>query len=341
MRELIEPSDVQLKELYEAAVDFKKAEPWKLLYDTDIICVENPADGSIGYCSVMGKGGEHFALGVYLGDAGISGLYNMMENADEIPRHQMLHQQDCIMCSFEDRGQLESEDRNQIKALGLTFRGSNAWPMFRRYEPGYYPWFINQEECTFLTHALRQVLIVTAGLMSGELKLGMEKGKTILRYCRAAEDELEWESKEIDLLIPQAAYQTVRINDDVLIQKIKKAGRMSKVSLQIDICYMPSPVQENRGERPYFPRAYIMAECNSRMIADFEMYESIEDDVNVVLNKLISVCLDKGIPKEIQVRSERMTAILGDFCQKTGIKLKQVRHLSYIDEMMDEMAYRV
>ena len=89
MREQSNPSNIQLKELYEAAVDFKKAEPWEYLYDADIICVENPADGSIGYCSVMGKGGEHFALGVYLGDGGIYGFSNMMNDADKIPAHQM------------------------------------------------------------------------------------------------------------------------------------------------------------------------------------------------------------------------------------------------------------
>ncbi len=64
------------------------------------------------------------------------------------------------MCSFEDRDLLSNEDRKQIKDLGLAFRGKNAWPVFRQYEPGYNPWFINDEECIFLTHALRQTLFV-------------------------------------------------------------------------------------------------------------------------------------------------------------------------------------
>lgn len=340
MRSKKKPTEEQLKELYEAASAFKQVQPWKWLYDADIICVENPKDKTMGYCSVMGKGGEHYALGVYLGNEGIFGFYNLMENANTIPRHQALHFQNCLMCSFEDRDLLANDDRKQIKALGLSFRGRNAWPMFRRFEPGYNPWFINQEECIFLTHALRQTLFVATHVITGQFRMDMEQGRTILRYSEKKDGKLEWYSKEIQLALPTVSYSPVKINDDVLIQKIKKAGTMGNVSLQADTCYMPSAVQENKGERPFFPRVFILAEQKSGMVMDFEMYESISDDANVTLNKLINICLEKGIPKEIQVRSEAMAAILDDFCKKTGIKLKIVKRLSVIDQVIEEMAYR-
>jgi len=340
MRKNDKPTEEQLKELYQAASDFKQVQPWKWLYDADVICVENPKDKTMGYCSVMGRAGEHYALGVYLGDAGIYGFYYLMENADTMPSYQALHYQNCLMCSFEDRDLLTNDDRKQIKNLGLSFRGRNAWPMFRRFEPGYHPWYINKEECIFLTHALRQTLFVAKGVMSGQLKIDMEHGKTILRYSEEKDGNLEWYSKEIQLAIPTVLYKPVEINDDVLIQKIKKAGSMGSVSLQADIRYMPSPIQEHKDERPYFPRVFILAERKSGLIIDFEVYQSIRDDANVALNKLISMCLEKGAPKEIQVSSEAMVAILGDFCRKTGIKLKIVKNLSAIDQMIEEMMCR-
>lgn len=340
MRKDNKPTDQQLKELYQAASDFKRAQPWKNLYDADIICVENPKDRTMGYCSVMGRGGEHYALGVYLGDEGILGFYDMLEKADTIPPHQALHYQNCLMCSFEDRDQLSNEDRKQIKAIGLSFRGRNAWPMFRRFEPGYNPWFINEDECIFLTHALRQTLFVATNVMTGQLKMDMEQGKTIVRYSEEKDDELEWYSKEVQLTIPTVTYNPVVINDDMIIHKIKKAGSMGNISLQVDTCYMPYPVQENRNERPYFPRVVIVAEQNSRSIIDFEMYQNIRDDANFALNKLVGIFLENGTPKEILVRNEAMVAILDDFCKKTGIKLKTVKRLSIIDHMIEEFAYR-
>jgi hypothetical protein len=67
---------------------------------------------------------------------------------------------------------------------------------------------------------------------------------------------------------------------------------------------------------------------------------STEDDANVALEKLIGICLENGIPKEIQIRNEAMAAILYDFCNKTGIRLKILKHLSSIDKIVDEMARR-
>jgi len=126
----------------------------------------------------------------------------------------------------------------------------------------------------------------------------------------------------------------------MVIQKIKKAGSMGNIQLQIDTCYVTSPVRESKDERPYFPRVLIIAEQKSRQVVDFEMYQSITDDARVTLNKLMGMCLERGTPKEIQVRSEAMIAILDDFCKKTGIKLKMVKRLTIIEHLMEEMAYR-
>ena len=69
-------------------------------------------------------------------------------------------------------------------------------------------------------------------------------------------------------------------------------------------------------------------------------WKAFYDADNVTLNRLMDICLKNGVPKEIQVRSEAMEAILGDFCKKTGIKLKVIKRLAAIDQMMKEMAYR-
>nr|WP_127837517.1 hypothetical protein [Clostridium prolinivorans] len=67
MRKYDLPTYEQLKDLYEAAVAFKKAKPWNNPLVPELICVENPEDKTIGYCSIMGHGGDHFGLGFFLG----------------------------------------------------------------------------------------------------------------------------------------------------------------------------------------------------------------------------------------------------------------------------------
>lgn len=338
MREDHRPSNEQLGDLYEAATAFKLAQPWKRLYDTQLICVEDPLTKMMGYCSVMGRHGEHFAIGVYLGDEGLAKFSQLMIMEESIPPHSLLQYQDCLMCSFENREFLSSVDRKQIKQLGLTFRGKNAWPMFRRFEPGYEPWYLNEEECIFLTHALKQVLFVVDQMLTEQLSQEIEEGFTVVRYSEMKNGQLEWNSRRHEIVIPLPTTQTVRIEDDMLIQRLKKIGHNAGSTLQVDICMLPSAVQDKRNSRPYFPRMIVLADLSTGMIIDFEMYHDAKDNVDITLHKIIQYCLNQGLPGEIQVCKMEMIGILEDICDRTGIELKLVNRLIRIEHMMNELA---
>lgn len=332
-----QPTDQQWKELYQAASHFAKLEPWKTLRDIDLIGVENPKDKSIGYCSVTGGGGMHYALGVYLDTEGLHGFLNYLAKAENTPINQMLHYNDCLMCSFEEMDVLSGKDKKKIKDLGLDFQGEHAWPMFRRYQPGFYPWYISDEECVFLTQALQQTIQVLTALPDGPIKIDMDNGKTILRYGEEKDGGLEWQSREFQVVFPKIEYNPVVIEDEVLIQRLKDAGKSDDLVLQAENCYMPSPVKDEKGGRPYYPRICVFVDQQTGQIMEYEMYKSIDEDANVTLNKMIGMCLKSGLPKQIQVSSEKMEAILGDFCKKTGTKLKVVRRLNKVEQMMEEL----
>lgn len=99
----------------------------------------------IGYCCVLGNAGECFGLAVYLGSEGLEGYLKMQSGEINTYSTDMLHLQKCLMVSFDDSEFLQKEDLDLIKALGLKFKGRNSWPMFRNYQPGYYPWVLTLE----------------------------------------------------------------------------------------------------------------------------------------------------------------------------------------------------
>src|SRR4051794_23060484 len=161
----MEPSLAEWRELYEAAVAFRDAAPWQWMWDGDVFGVQDPESGRIGYCCVMGRLGEHYALAAYNGSEGLAGLWKMREAGPRAYRDpaEVLSWQDCLMASYEDRSFLHKRDLETIKALGLKFRGRNAWPEFRSYRPGYQPWFVTAAEARFLTLCLQQSLEVATG----------------------------------------------------------------------------------------------------------------------------------------------------------------------------------
>lgn len=326
------PTDEHLIELYEAAKEFKLAEPWNWLYDTDLVCVENPADKTIGYCSVMGRGGEHFALGVYLGDDGIIKFNKIVSGGDDLPMYLFFNMQNCLMCSFMDRDQLDSSDRMQIKQLGFSFRGRNAWPGFRRYEPGYFNDHVDDEECVFLTQAIRQTIIAVNEIRTGIAPVDFEKGKTIIRYLD--EKSGEWRTRVFRIKIPVVMYKPVVIQDDLMIQKMKRSRKINE-SYEVDIFYWPSPVKSKNGGRSFYPRAFILAGHNNGLVLDYKLFEDISDDAEVAIELILNAIVENGLPNEILVRNDAMYAMLSDLCNKLGVRLRKVRKLRGIDNMVE------
>ena len=126
--------------LYAAAGRVKEMAPWEWMMEDDVFGVRNPERDEIGFVSVMGAGGEHFAGALYQGAAALYDFLALSEagrdgRGDSVVAGRVLEIPQ-LQASFEDRGHLQKEDRDVIKKLGLKFRGANSWPMLR---PGNVP----------------------------------------------------------------------------------------------------------------------------------------------------------------------------------------------------------
>jgi hypothetical protein len=95
------------------------------MWDSDLFGVQNPENGEIGYCCVMGGAGELFALNVYLDSEGLDGYLKMQSEEHYPPHEDMLHLQKCLMASFEDRKYLQKEDFQIIKKVGKSLFSSS------------------------------------------------------------------------------------------------------------------------------------------------------------------------------------------------------------------------
>src|SRR5947207_14377409 len=95
------PSSQEWAALYQAAADFKQVTAWEWMYDADLFGAQNPANGEIGYCCVMGNLGEHYALGVYLGTSGLATYLQIESGVVEPPDTTVLHSQKGPMAAYD------------------------------------------------------------------------------------------------------------------------------------------------------------------------------------------------------------------------------------------------
>jgi hypothetical protein len=129
MAEEITPGIREWRRLYESAVRIKEISPWEWMTETDVFGVRSPESGELGFVSVMGLLGEHYAVSLYLGSEGIHGFLDLQEMGPFADPGALI-QIPQIQASFENREELDKRDREVIKELGLKFRGRNAWPRY-------------------------------------------------------------------------------------------------------------------------------------------------------------------------------------------------------------------
>ncbi|MCL6458305.1 MAG: hypothetical protein K6T85_09895, partial [Gorillibacterium sp.] len=185
-----EPSKEEQLRLYKAADNFKKTKPWEWLSDRDIVGVQNPENGEIGYCCTMGAGGEAFGMNLYPGTEGWNSYRRLRD--EDIASMDLLAVQKCLSVNFEDRKDLNKADLDEIKELGLKYRGANQWPVFRFYEPGYVAWFLNADQVRFLTTALEQVARISLELLNQHHDLEPRAGNQLLTLVRSDEGQGGW-----------------------------------------------------------------------------------------------------------------------------------------------------
>lgn len=91
----------------------------ELMMEDEVFGVRDPESEEIGFVSVMGAGGEHFAIALYPGADALYDFLNLHEAgeqglADDIAPDRVLEIPQ-LQASFEDREQLDKEDREVIK----------------------------------------------------------------------------------------------------------------------------------------------------------------------------------------------------------------------------------
>jgi hypothetical protein len=331
------PSIQEWRNLYDAAIEFKKMECWNWMWDSDIFGVQNPISGEIGYCCVMGRAGEHFALAVYLGTEGLEGYLKIQSGEIPLSSTDVLHLQNCLMASFEDRKFLQKKDLQVIKTLGLEFRGRNSWPLFRSYRPGYYPWYLSSDEAKYLTLALRQTIDVSLRFKNDpEMFNPPTENQYLVWVPEEEKDGLRWGDEWLQPRPLEEAKIVAQPLDENQLERINRTITQRQGIWEIDSFYSPEAVKE-KEERPYFPLVILWIEHHSGLILNCHLAKLTEGVSNIPEQFLKLAENIKSLPQEILVKKEETFELLEPITCKLGIKLRSVKRLIAIEEAQNSM----
>jgi hypothetical protein len=216
----------------------------------------------------MGEYGEHFAVTVYLGIEGIYQLFRITQDPYSIPDHVLEIPQ--LQASFEDRQLLRPQDLAIIKKLGLKFRGANAYPMFRSIEPGFVPWFLEEQEIRFLQLILEQTLEVALRVKADpSLLKDPRQGYCLIRYIDEEDQQCGWQDRILNL--PAPAPFPVQISLGKSVQNVLKSMPKKNYKIEVDLFRIPNPIKEKEA-RPYFPYLFLIVDAKSGLVLSPEIF---------------------------------------------------------------------
>ncbi|MBN1564894.1 MAG: hypothetical protein JXA10_13690 [Anaerolineae bacterium] len=328
-----QPSHDEWRALHESWMQVKDLAPWDWMYEANLFGVQNPETDEIGYVSVMGNFGEHYAMALYQGARGLYKFWQMQRELEFNPF--LVIETPQLQASWEDRNNLDNTDRQVIKDLGLKFRGKKAWPQFQSYRPGHVPWYIEADEARFLTVAIQQLLDVAPRFKANPgLLPNPATERYLVRVPRQESNSLVWEDT-IQPMPPEPKGRLYMPMDTDLLDEVKTLPQ-HRDKIEMDLFLIPSPIREHKDKRPYFPYMLMAVHGRSGAIMGGELLQPGPDLTSVweqvPLTTLAYFASFGARPRMIYVTSSRLAELLERLAQELGCRVIVRRNLRYLGE---------
>jgi hypothetical protein len=329
------------QEFYKVAAQFRDMAPWRWMFDSDLFGVENPETGEIGWCSIMGNAGEHFALGVYKGAAGFQSFWDLAELGEEginiyNPEHRNIaFGQLCWMISFEDASSVYPENKKHLKELGITFRGKGQWITATTNEPGFQPWPIDEKDLPFLILCLQQAMNVA--IRAEDTPSLLDEESWLLRKPMLKGNELQWDDTYLEEEdIPEAIFEPLEPSEEFL--KTIKGMKRVEGAMMLGSFLLRQQIQESPKDRPWNPFLLVTLQYGSGFIVTQEMirYDDLKETLEPFLLQLFKTI--GVVTTQLGYHHPPVGDLLEKICAKANIQLFQIPGEEPIfQEMLESM----
>ena len=326
------PSKAEWQRLYELSHAVKELAPWEWMEEDEVFGLKDPETGELHLVSIMGTLGEHFATAVYLGNKGLHGFLDMQRFPAGLSAQRLLEIPQ-LHASYENRDQVQREDREVMKMLGHKYRGRYAWPLFRSYRPGYVPWLIESHEARLLAHALEQVRLMAPRVRQDpELLQREDEDKLLVRVPHKQHGQLTWRDKKMSVPPPETVRYMSRVDGEAL-ESLAQAQHVLE-AVEIDVSLLPVHVGK-RGERPVIPYLLLVADAQSGMIlandmlqADPTLKEMWSSVPGVIVDTLAELDLR---PEVVRASEPLLLGLLQPLQEELGIEIEAREELPAVE----------
>jgi hypothetical protein len=329
------------QELYDLTLEIKKAEPWKYLWDADILQIKLPNEEEPYFISILGRNEDTYGIVVYPGYESFKSFIEL-SNADKLGMSSMyaMYEQDNLTCYFGNREEVSPEQYQIIRDLSLRFRGKNQWPYFLSMKPQFIPYMINTKEVQQLIQVYRELIPLLEYIQTQPLQLEehFEKGETITRYYDPKDKD--WKYRISKPKTVEKTYATVSLDSNhPMLQEMLSIPKNDSV-IEIDMNYIHTTIDGTKDgfTRPINPKLLVFIDQTSGMVLEQAMITPKVKEEEMILSTLLDYIAKNNRPKAIHFKLPVIGFLFQSFCAQIQVPLIQNKRLPLSQEFFNDIS---
>lgn len=286
------------EKLYELGTEYVQQAPW-VYTGGDRLFEVRLADGTEGWCSILGQGGELLGLIFYAGKEGMDSCLRLL-NAAKLGRSGMSEasQQESLCLFLGDSGDVGKEQKAVIRELGRRYRGRGKWLYFESYRPHCAPVCPTDEEAAAMAEMLGQLLPALA-VYRNEKHTDTDRpviytfdGNAGLLTARPMPDDY-----------PLNEVGEVREKNLFMLMSAARNKPKNGQTLEAGCYYTEDLVKDDNGQICKI-RLALIADHDSGMVISSRVLGAEDSSGQILTDMLSDWVVENGLPKKIYVPDE-------------------------------------
>lgn len=328
-----------VKTLYSSAHDILRLEIWNHADESVIFGFENYRPKEVFFIHIMGALGEYRAVSFYRGARGLQFLLSMYSSPPESRTPFDIYLAcDKLELSFDEESYLMPRDHELIRISGVSLPAGGLLPVFRRYQPGYYPWFIEPEEAEYMNLVLTLLPALIARMETGAYRIASpleEDRVTIFRLSPKAGNKMDVVSS--DEPIPDLEPEALRRPpvDELRLKKLNKGKEHREAHWSMGGSFFSDePLQDAEDSAPFYPFAVLCVDSGTGRVLHHDLSPPDRIPGTVIDVFLRAVEAAGFIPSCIEVPDEDFLELLGPLRDKLKFSCKVKQKLPFLEEAL-------
>lgn len=332
------PSLSTLKKLYALSADLYALRPWELVQETQLILTRDSATGEICYCSTMGSLGEVLAVHAYIGVESYR-LFRRVSAGEVSGAGEFYEAQHSVYLEFVPARELDAQDRKLLTALGHNIRAAGASPIFRASRPGFFPWYVTEQEARLLEECLDAVTVICSAVAAQPGLNYWERSYTYPLVSRGDEKEgaPQYRVELVEATLPRQPPLAPAELEPEQLRRLRNRDYPVRGTLELDHFSSGAKIGE-KNERKACVRVAVAVDAQSGFLFPPELAApevSVGDALGMAI--IHAAEASRALPSEVRVSNRRFKDCLDPMAEICGFSVNVVRSLPALAEAREAL----